>query len=1432
MKLGRMKLLLAGWLAGWVFSALAAPLPKEALPDSLRPWVPWVMHGNETLACPPAHDDGSTRQCVWPSELALQLEGKGGRFTYRVEVFAPDQVLMLPGDDTAWPTEVKSNGRSLAVVALEDRPTVRLPRGNHLISGDFAWTKPPASLSLPPASGLLKASFNGKPLAAPDKEGQLWLQAEKQDEAGADSLSLRVFRQIDDAIPLQAVSRFELAVAGRPREVVLPMALLPEFLPLGLDSPLPARLDAQGRLHVQVRAGTWNVSVTGRLMHATDKLSLPEASAVTEEIWSFAAHNELRLVNVSGPPAIDPKQAGVPDDWSRLPAYRLQPGQSLNLETRRRGDPEPAPDKLSLNRVLWLDFDGGGFTLQDRIKGSLSRSFRLEVAAPVQLGRAEVDGQDQFVTQLAGKEARGVEVRGGTANLVADSRIEGSVRSLPVSGWQADFNEVGAVLGLPPGWRLIHAGGADRAEGSWISRWTLWDFFFVLLLTVAAHRLYGLKAAALLGAGLVLSWHLPDAPHRLWLALLICAALARAAAQHRLGRYALWAERACLGLILLVLLPFAVHQVRSSLYPSLERGGSGFVVPMAMPGVAKQTEPAPEPPVMADNRVAPMAPPAPAAAPATAPAAAPADVMEQAAGALSSSASSAAASRLRSKPAGAGYKKDYSYLANSDPSARIQTGPGLPSWNWRQHHLYWQGPVDRQQILSLWLLPPWATALVNILTLALLFPAWWRLAGRPGRERLPLPKSWTGLAALIGFAVGASLMQPDAAQAATPKPAESASEVTPRAPSPAILEQMRTKLTAPADCLPNCADMSRLWLGLREHRLQLRAELHAQAVVMVPLPGGEQWRPEQVRLDGKPAALRRDEQGQLWLYLPAGVHQATLESDVRGDGLQIALPLSPRHISADLAGWTLSGLDADGKASGALTLNRQAAADAKGGAKAGDGDSQDKLPPFVQVERVLQLGQRWTVQTAISRLGPGQAPLNVRIPMLADEAVTDGSVKVETVAGQSVAVLTLPAGEGAGFSSTLKPQAKLQLTAGQEPNQIEVWRLEASPLWHADFAGIAPTQRLAGNQWQPQWQPWPGEQAALNLSRPAGVAGQTLTLDSSELRVTPGVRASDLSLTLVLRSSQGGSHKLTLPEGAELLAVNINGQDQPIRAEGRLLTLPIVPGRQNIKLDWREPGGMSVFFRTPEFDLGLAGVNASLVFQLPQDRWLLALGGPLLGPAVLFWGLALVLAGAALALGRSKLTPLGFVSWLLFGLGLILDSLAGFVLVAGFFLALSARGRSGERLLAYGSRWPFNLAQLGLALWAVLAALSIFGAIHSGLLGAPDMLVQGNGSSDHVFHWYADHSNGPLPTAWVLALPLWLWRVLMLAWALWLASRLVRWLRWGWDQFASHGLWRPAPAKPAPNPETRDGRTLLGRRKKPIPPTEASKDDTVQTPET
>ena len=56
----------------------------------------------------------------------------------------------------------------------------------------------------------------------------------------------------------------------------------------------------------------------------------------------------------------------------------------------------------------------------------------------------------------------------------------------------------------------------------------------------------------------------------------------------------------------------------------------------------------------------------------------------------------------------------------------------------------------------------------------------------------------------------------------------------------------------------------------------------------------------------------------------------------------------------------------------------------------------------------------------------------------------------------------------------------------------------------------------------------------------------------------------------------------------------------------------------------------------------------------------------------------------------------------------------------------------------------------------------------------------------------------------LVSTPLLVYRLVMLAWALWLALAVIRWSRWIWGCFTQGGLWRvsPRPPKPPKAPKT------------------------------
>jgi hypothetical protein len=263
---------------------------------------------------------------------------------------------------------------------------------------------------------------------------------------------------------------------------------------------------------------------------------------------------------------------------------------------------------------------------------------------------------------------------------------------------------------------------------------------------------------------------------------------------------------------------------------------------------------------------------------------------------------------------------------------------------------------------------------------------------------------------------------------------------------------------------------------------------------------------------------------------------------------------------------------------------------------------------------------------------------------------------------------------------------------------------------------------------------------------------------------------------------------VTLPEGAELTSLALDGIEQPLRVEGGRVAIPLAPGAHEAKLGWREPRSIRAFFGSSPVDLGAPSVNAHVSLAVPESRWVLFVAGPRLGPSVLFWPVLLVVAALAVALGRVPWTPLRARHWLALGLGMTQAPLPAAALVVAWLLALGWRGRLGEADRTR-SALAFDALQVVLAVLSVAALVALFHAIRVGLLGSPVMQIAGNDSTSELLRWYQDRAEAVLPRVSVFSLSLWLYRAVMLAWSLWVAQALVGWLRWGWQQWTHGGYW-------------------------------------------
>ena len=178
---------------------------------------------------------------------------------------------------------------------------------------------------------------------------------------------------------------------------------------------------------------------------------------------------------------------------------------------------------------------------------------------------------------------------------------------------------------------------------------------------------------------------------------------------------------------------------------------------------------------------------------------------------------------------------------------------------------------------------------------------------------------------------------------------------------------------------------------------------------------------------------------------------------------------------------------------------------------------------------------------------------------------------------------------------------------------------------------------------------------------------------------------------------------------------------------------------------------------------------------------------------MLYWGVfcVIVLGAILLTLLTRRLgldLPIGLVGWLLLGIGLSTVNTYGVVIAAIFFFLLLYRQSMDPDSF---SRRQFNSIQVLIGLWTGITVLCLLAAIPLGLLSSPNMIVSGNGSSSHFFKFFQDRAAADaFPIVTVLSVSLFVYRVTMLLWSLWLANRLISWAKWWWNAYSHNGLWR------------------------------------------
>ncbi len=448
-------------------------------------------------------------------------------------------------------------------------------------------------------------------------------------------------------------------------------------------------------MKAQVRSGKWTIRLNAfrtddprTFQFAADALPI-----TNRELIGFRGQNDFRLAELTDLQAVDVTQTTFPQPWRDLPIYQWDTARAFQLNQKSRGMGEQRPQGLAIQRKLWLDEDGRGLTFRDQIRGRMQQTWRLDAAPGQELGAVRIGGEGQLITLNPATDAEGVEIRARTLDLNAIGRIN-QTAEISASGWQTDADSLSVTLTLPPGWRMLALFGADSVEGDWLTAWSLLDLFLLLVFSLAVFRNWGVTAGLVAFLAFGLAYHEPGAPRLTWLFLLMPVALLRVVKEGVARRWIMRWKYLAVGLLLINLIPFVSQQVQETLYPQLERPGVQYQ-PRSMFWRLGRV-------YRASARVANEAYES-------------ADLIP----------SRGVNQRGQQLQLGESLQRSKFNAANlvQEPSARIQTGPAEPAWNWNSVFCYWDGPVSPKDRLRPILISMSLHRLITIARIALLLAA-------------------------------------------------------------------------------------------------------------------------------------------------------------------------------------------------------------------------------------------------------------------------------------------------------------------------------------------------------------------------------------------------------------------------------------------------------------------------------------------------------------------------------------------------------------------------------------------------------------------------------------------------------------------------------------------------------------------------------------
>ena len=158
------------------------------------------------------------------------------------------------------------------------------------------------------------------------------------------------------------------------------------------------------------------------------------------------------------------------------------------------------------------------------------------------------------------------------------------------------------------------------------------------------------------------------------------------------------------------------------------------------------------------------------------------------------------------------------------------------------------------------------------------------------------------------------------------------------------------------------------------------------------------------------------------------------------------------------------------------------------------------------------------------------------------------------------------------------------------------WRVQCGQTLYCTFEGPPPTSHTDGfGKWIPTWHPYPEETLQIQANPLTSKPGETTQVQSLLLEHNINGEWVQSTANLTLKSSVSQPVNFTLPEGATVTAVYMNGDAYPFQPNQSLTLLTNI-GTNTVDVSWKlKHVGWKHTLPAPSLDLGISNTRIKVL---------------------------------------------------------------------------------------------------------------------------------------------------------------------------------------------------------------------------------------------